>query len=317
MSIIWPMNWNSPSHSRSARSAIAVLGTIGVVIFGGFRFCGKSRVNRSVVGKAESLVAAVRDYVVSARALVNNIGIPVPEVADGPFDWICLAHLSKVFALADSCLILLKKKHPDEAFGLSRTIVECAANLRYLTQDPVERATRTQLFVEYAEKERRYWLEQIRVHVEDPGMREDAERFAEVKEVEKRGHKPLAALGHWSGLSNFVWKATGMDHPLDGDTNPLSLRKKSYAAEYHSTSHYVHCSEWGLRNYHPVAGQAYSLRDSSGEYDETASKLLHLIVVHLHESIRYALSGIGISPPNGLQEMFTELVPRFADQDMS
>jgi hypothetical protein len=264
-----------------------------------------------------NLIGSVEDYVASVKQVVDNIGIHTPDVADAPFDWISLAHLSKVFSLADSCLILLRQQHPDEAFGLARTIVECAANLRYLTQNPAEQAARTHLFVEYAEKERRYWLEQIRAHVEDPEMIQDAEDFAKANEVEKTGHKPLAALGHWSGLSNFVWKVMEMDHPLDGDTNPPPLRKKIYAAEYHSTSHYVHGSEWSLRNYHPIAGRVYSVRSSSEEYDKTAIKLLHLIVVHLHENVRYALFGLGISPPTSLDDLFTRVVARFADEDIS
>jgi Family of unknown function (DUF5677) len=222
---------------------IGSLGAVGVIALS--RFFGKVGADRIFTEKTDPLIGSVEDYVVSVRQLVSNIGIPTPDIADGPFDWISLAHLSKVFALADSCLILLRQRHADEAFGLARTIMECAANLRYLTQNPAEQAARTQWFVEYAEKEQRYWLEQIRAHVEDPEMLQDAEDFAKANEVEKTSHKPLAALGHWSGLSNFVWKVMQMDHPLDGDTNPLSLRKKSYAAEYHSASHYVHCSRMG------------------------------------------------------------------------
>jgi hypothetical protein len=259
-----------------------------------------------------NLIGFVEDYVASMKQVSDNLGIQVRDVVDGPFDWVSLAHISKVFAIADSCLVLLKQQHPDEAFGLARTIVECAANLRYLTQDPAEQAPRTHSFAIYAEKEQRYWLEQIRAHVEDSAIVRDAERFAESNEVEKPPHKPLAALAHWSGLSNFVWRVTEMNHPLDGDTFPLSLRKKLYAGDYHSTSHYVHCSEWGLRNYYPT-GPVYAVRSSSEEYDKTRVKLLALIAVHLHENIRYALFGLGITPPLSVDDLFTRVMARFAD----
>lgn len=41
-----------------------------------------------------------------------------------PFDIVGLASVSKVFALAKACLNLLRSDLPDEAFGLSRSIVE-------------------------------------------------------------------------------------------------------------------------------------------------------------------------------------------------
>jgi hypothetical protein len=284
-------------------------------------FLGKVWANRTATEETDPLIDSVEDYVAAVRQLVNDIGIHTPDVADGPFASILLAHLSKVFALADSCLILLRQQHPDEAFGLARTIVECAANLRYLTQNPAEQTARAGLFVEYAEKERRYWLEQIRVHVEDPEIVEDAEDFAEVNEVEKAGHKPLSALGHWSGLSDFVWKAMKMDHPLDDASSPLPLplplRKKMYAEDYHSPSNYVHCSERGLRNYYPIPGQAYSVRSSSEEYDVITVTLLHLIVVHLHESVRYSLFGLGFSPSASLHDLFAPLAVLFGGDDIS
>jgi Family of unknown function (DUF5677) len=309
-----------PGNCRMGQVALAVaVGATGFWLSSSF--LGKVWANRIAAEETDPLIDPVEDYVTAVRQLVNNLGIHTPNIADGPFASILLAHLSKVFALANSCLILLRQQHPDEAFGLARTIVECAANLRYLTQSPAEQTARARLFVEYAEKERRYWLEQIRAHVEDSEIVQDAEDFAEVSEVEKTGHKPMSALGHWSGLSNFVWKAMEMDHPLDDPSSPLPLslplRKKMYAEDYHSPSNYVHCSERGLRNYYPIAGQVYSVGSSFEEYDKIAVTLLHLIVVHLHESARYSLFGLGISPSASLYDLVTPLFALFGGEDIS
>lgn len=259
------------------------------------------------------LIAKVRDYVMSLKQLVNDSAIYPRELFCCASDSVFFAYLSKTFAIAESCLILLGAGHPDEAFGLGRTLVECAANLRYLTQSKDDQAERVQTFIDYAEKERRYWLEQIRAHVEDPEMVQEAVEFAKDNDVEKNGQKPLAALAHWSSISNFVWSVAKMDHPLDGDGNTPSLRAKLYAMNYHSTSHFVHCSEWALRNYFPTIGAPFSIGPASQEYDATATKLLHLIVIHLHECIRYAFFGLDIQTPDAGTRLFTETVELMKD----
>ena len=59
------------------------------------------------------------------------------------FDRVALQSVSKAFGLVRSCLVLLSSGFPDEAYGSSRSLVECSANLRYLTQDRSLRDERT------------------------------------------------------------------------------------------------------------------------------------------------------------------------------
>src|SRR5258708_3720912 len=88
-------------------------------------------------------IRMVRSYVRSVQAEVNKLGITPRFPRRFPFDCVGLATLSKAFALSKACLELLESRLPDEANGLSRSPVECATNLRYLTADPDRQDQRT------------------------------------------------------------------------------------------------------------------------------------------------------------------------------
>jgi hypothetical protein len=65
-------------------------------------------------------------------------------------DKVVLAHVSKALNVAQSIMALIDAGFPEEAFGMSRTIVEIALNLRYITNRNSEQ--RAQRFVHYASR---------------------------------------------------------------------------------------------------------------------------------------------------------------------
>src|SRR5437879_26405 len=72
-------------------------------------------------------------------------------------DKVVLAHVSKGLKVAQAVMVLVDAGIPEEAFGLSRTLVEVAFNLRFITNKYSER--RAQRFVHYYA---RWKMEQIR-----------------------------------------------------------------------------------------------------------------------------------------------------------
>src|SRR6266481_6024016 len=62
-------------------------------------------------------------------------------------DKVVLAHVSKSLTVARSVVCLVESGFPEEAFGLSRTVVEIALNLRFITNRYSER--RAKRFVHY------------------------------------------------------------------------------------------------------------------------------------------------------------------------
>jgi Family of unknown function (DUF5677) len=62
-------------------------------------------------------------------------------------DKVVLAHVSKALNVAQGVMVLIDTGFPEEAFGVSRTIVEIALNLRYITNRNSEQ--RAKRFVHY------------------------------------------------------------------------------------------------------------------------------------------------------------------------
>lgn len=78
-------------------------------------------------------------------AFIDNQGIyPRGQVF---LDKVVLAHVSKALNVAQSIMALIDAGFPEEAFGVSRTMVEIALNLRYITNRHSEQ--RAQRFVHY------------------------------------------------------------------------------------------------------------------------------------------------------------------------
>src|SRR6266508_3042869 len=103
-------------------------------------------------------IALMREYVAAMEAEVNGWQL-IPRIpARFPFYSISLEAVSKAFALSDACLVLLESAFPDEAFGLARSLVECALNLRFLTEDPERLFERSLKFVRFSEADMQLWL---------------------------------------------------------------------------------------------------------------------------------------------------------------
>jgi hypothetical protein len=250
-----------------------------------------------------SEIEKVRAYIVAVEGEVNRLKIVPRSLDQSVFDSVALAALSKIFALAKACLALLDADFPDEACGLSRSLVECAINLRYLTQDPALQDNRSTEFTKYAVADKSYWLHHALQGFsgwpEEQGIREHAQQM----DIEP---DTKAASRHWSATRSFVWTTTLGDHPLDGPTNTEPRRRVSYAVDYHHTSSFVHCAQPALDNYFPEQQNAFCITPSSGQYIQPSQKVLFIIVIYLHSAIAYALFGLGVGRPANINKEFGE-----------
>jgi hypothetical protein len=242
----------------------------------------------------------IRAYVKKAEREINALKI-VPRAAHKfPFDIVGLATLSKAFALAKACLKLLASGSPDEAYGLSRSLVECATNLRYITAVPSEREKRTRDFVKFAEADKAFWyhhaLQVAKIPKEKAQLRAYAKRMGIVD-------NPKLARQHWSGQgSGFAWTTTLLDHPLDGPTT-IDFRKKAHAVDYYQTSGFVHCSFAAIDNYLPDDGVPFRVSHTSGHH-ETYQSTLFTLLTYVHQAIVYVLDGINTDRPFRLDSLF-------------
>ncbi len=248
-------------------------------------------------------IQKIRAYITAAEAEMNDLKI-IPRIKTKyAFDSIALSSVSKAFALSKACLSLLDLGLPDEAYGLSRSVVECATNLRYLTEDPALQDRRTDDFIKYFLANKSFWLHYALQQFAGKN-KEEQEIRAYAKQL---GVDPdtKSARRHWSGKNGFVWDVSVVDHPLDG---PVSTEHKkiSYAADYHHTSTFVHCSQAALDNYFPEEETPFRLSPSSGKDAQPSQTTLFIILIYLHSSIAYALFGLNLDRPARLNTLFQE-----------
>jgi hypothetical protein len=195
-----------------------------------------------------------------------------------PFDSVGLANLSKAFAIAKACLKLLND-HPDEAHALSRSLVECATNLRFLTCEPSEQDRRTHDFVKFAIADKSFWYHHALNAAKTPKQKAELRAYAKQMGI---SDNPKLARQHWSGETGFVWTTTTRDHPLDGPVT-LTHRKKAYAVDYYQTSGFVHCSLTAIDNYFAHDGVPFRL-STSFAHRETHKSTLVIIVLYLQRT---------------------------------
>jgi Family of unknown function (DUF5677) len=251
-------------------------------------------------------IRKIRRYVRNAETEVNKLGI-IPRNANRyPFDHVGLQTLSKAFALSKACLELLDSGFPDEAYGLSRSLVECAANLRYLTIDQVQEKQRTRNFVKYAKTAKAYWMYQALQIA-------DAKKQVEIREYAKQQgivEDARSALRHWSGENGSLpWVVALTDHRLDAPTVSSTQRKIAYAADYHDTSAFVHCSLPAIDPYNTEEYTPFRVAPSSGMHN-TNQHTLTIILTYLHASIAYVLFGINTERPAKLNSLFMETLKK-------
>lgn len=244
-------------------------------------------------------IEKVDRFIRVAESAINGLGIYPRTPWMFPFDIVGLATVSKAFALSKACLKLVSSGSPDEAYGLSRSIVECANNLRFMTAEWDPRDTRVRNYVRHHLADKAFWahyaLEQfagkpeekeIRAYMQEQGITPDT--------------KP--AFRHWSGVKGFIWGTMTIDHPLDGSITEKH-KKISYAADYFQTSTFVHCSLPAIDNYAVEEATPFQASTSTGLH-ETSQTSLSIAFLYLYSTIEYALFGMNMDHPQKVDEAY-------------
>jgi len=247
-------------------------------------------------------IAAVSEHFESLRIY--------PRVPDRyPFDGIALELLSKSIALAQACIVLLQTKYPDEAYGLARSLVECALILRHLTRNDDVKFTESAQFFIFSKKDKNFWLYHVRRNIAGNLDEADINRYA--AEWKLSGDKPREIFRGWS--KNFeTFKCLQQEHPLDGVWMTEQIRIAAHAVDYTQPSQYVHCSQPGVDNYYPDIGTLFRLRPSVGEYVDTRPRVLFILNAYLHEIVNYVLFGLDLDRSDALNRMFSETLNQLA-----
>ncbi len=248
-------------------------------------------------------LAKIEHYIGRVVASVEGIGFYPRVLHRYPFDSVAAAMMSKAVALAKSCITLLKAGQADEAYGLSRSVVECALILRYITSDQALQADRAAQFALFSFEYKNVWLYHARNQFS--GQTEAAEIERHAQEWKLTGD-PRKAKMHWSRLRAFTWDAQSLIHPLDGISFDIAFKEKQYAVDYFQTCQWVHCSQPALDNYMPGECQLFEFGASTDEFGNPGHSVLYILLNYLHSVMCYAIYGLGIARPQELDEAAAE-----------
>lgn len=245
----------------------------------------------------------IEGYIARVMTAVEDAGFYIRDKSHYPFDTIATSMMSKSVALARSCIHLLKSDNADEAFGLGRTLVECALILRFITSDSTLQEERAVKFVEFSFDYKNYWLYHARKQAAGTPWAADIERYATRWKLDG---DPKKASKHWSQLRGFTWDAQNMVHPLDDALFDSDFKTKQYAVDYFQACQWVHCSQPGLDNYVPPEGEPFRFSKSVGEFGHPAHSVLYVLLHYLHRVMNYAFYGLGVPRPADLELAYAE-----------
>jgi hypothetical protein len=246
---------------------------------------------------AENLAAA-KDYLVRWKAHLDSKGIWVIEPHARLYDSIAFSTLNKAYRLSQACVHLIEAGFSDEAYGLSRSVLECAINLRYLTLNPNEIDLRSNNFLNFFHAERKHFLELCRSQIKDRDTLDRIESLAKSEGVDKMWSDPRKRrISDWKKLESHDWdgfKIVTEAHPLDPDLDGRCPILMHYSTAYRAASAMVHCSIRALDNNFAISSFQYKVADGlKTNYDHRFEPLM-TVVVGTYLSVKYALFGVGL-----------------------
>ena len=251
--------------------------------------------------KPEHPTRILQDFRAQITSQVEALGIIPRSPKRYPFDFIATSMMSRAAELFDACLLLVDTKKADDAFGLSRSIVEASLVLRYLTADPHQQTQRSIQFLDFSLDYKNLWLYlSLKAYAGKP---EEAALNRYAAEMHLSGD-PTLAYKHWSEIRNFTKEAEHLIHPLDGTEMDEELKKKLHAIDYFQACQWVHCSVISLENYVPEDNIPFVFSNSVESVWPTSKKTFHILVVYLYTTIIYSLYGMNVDRPDSMMQSY-------------
>jgi hypothetical protein len=156
-----------------------------------------------------------------------------------------LALYSKCITVAEANITLLEAGFVEEAFGMTRTLVDIFITLRYIgNKDTDERA---ELYCEFFAKDSEEWSKIVPDYWPQSAQSLDAQ----TKKIASNYHSPHK----WSGKSVKEMALEPDTSEIDPATGQPLVHDFAYRVIYRWTSHYVHPTVIALENHLVQAGR--------------------------------------------------------------
>ena len=246
-------------------------------------------------------------------------------------DRVVLALVSKAVKVAQGVICLIDAKLPEEGFGLSRTLVEIALSLRFITNRHSERRARR--FVRYVGK----WKVQMMRRLEGLSTRDDKGQprlkytpkelksmMPDYKLMLKWARAyPTSPGAHWSqarygkkGKKGKAGNARTLAEEADGHEKVNGARvnwRFDYEWVYSWTSQYVHATAACLDSHVVEPRQAFVVQIAPERAQVMETSAVFNTALYLDKILRMAFRAIGQPVPTKVFEPLEELLLRLSN----
>ncbi|MDP9162077.1 MAG: DUF5677 domain-containing protein [Acidobacteriota bacterium] len=188
-------------------------------------------------------VEHVRKFIVYAKSTVNDAWI-YPPANDHRY-MVALALYSKCITVAEATLALLDAGFSDEAFGVTRTLVDIFITLHYISNKDTEHRARR--YAEFAAKDSEVWIEVAKTYW--PQHVQPMEKNLRIIAATYRS--PHSWSGHT--VKDMALEPDTVE--VDETTGRPTVHDFAYRVIYRWTSPYVHPTIGALRNHLVQAGR--------------------------------------------------------------
>jgi hypothetical protein len=205
---------------------------------------------------------------------INALGIyPRRYVCN---DAVSLVLLSKTIRTGEAVCLLIEQGFGDEAFGLSRTMVELSLSGRYIANDP-DFCKRSELYIRYFAKDHETWTKMIQKYYPEmfPRYHADHERMLETARTFKSPHS-----WHDGTVRDIVVEGDLVE--VDEHGHPANW-EYDYEVVYKWTSHFVHGTVVAMDAHALEPGVAFAV-DAGQQRMDKAGMALFNVAMYLFKS---------------------------------
>ena len=242
-------------------------------------------------------------YISALEVELEKMQLRPRNLSRYPFDHVGLALLSKVFSIGRSLVLLLQNGFAQEAFSLSRSIVECGLNLRFITQEPKLQTERTLRYVTFDRADKQLWMHHALNNAADNAAQQSILNYASEHDLKEDTRE---ANRHWSGIKGFAWNVFLDPHPLDAITSTERERKTAHAVQYYNPTVFLHCYSPVIAAFLPQEYMPYSVTSGTRGFRGSDKQTLLNLAEYLHDCVNYTLFGMNADRPARMEELFAE-----------
>jgi hypothetical protein len=197
----------------------------------------------------------LRKFVAYTKKSLNAAQIYSP--ANNHKYMVALALYSKAITVAEATIVLLDAGFSDEAFGMTRTLVDIFFSLHYIANNDTDERARQ--YAQFTAKDSEVWSEVSSLYWPQQQFRPLDERTKKIAATYRSPHR-------WSGKTAKEMATEPDTAEVDPATGKSAVHDFAYRVVYRWTSHYVHPTVGALGNHLVQAGRdVFVVRSGNGK----------------------------------------------------